>query len=201
MAHFMGHEARGRRRWRGLTRHAWTKRRPTAVIHPPLNRLSFCCNHSHLLRTLRGAASAVIVLLHGKYQQARICKTVKPLCTLSISDRNCSSFHKKKTKFKAFPKQQDYFMNFVRVSVSAAAPTAKSRKKKKCRESANGMQPFWPWLKLLMLVNIILIGSGGKKWDFFFFFMIAWVDISEDWTFFFSENLNSIFATSYEFLA
>lgn len=25
MAHFMGHEARGRRRWRGLTRHAWTK--------------------------------------------------------------------------------------------------------------------------------------------------------------------------------
>lgn len=30
--------------------------------------------------------------------------------------------------------------------------------------------------------------------------MIAWVDISEDWTFF-SENLNGIFATSYEFLA
>lgn len=47
--------------------------------------------------------------------------------------------------------------------VSAETPTAKQ---KKCFKSANGMQPFWQWLEVLMLVNIILTGSE-TKWDFF----------------------------------
>lgn len=57
------------------------------------------------------------------------------------------------------------------------------------------MQPFWQWLKVLMLVNITLTGSEKKgtfhdchEWTFF-----------NTNPFFSSQILTVYFATSYEF--
>lgn len=47
--------------------------------------------------------------------------------------------------------------------VSTAAPSSRAGGGGKSFEGANAMRPFWPWLKVLMLVNVIFTGSGKNR--------------------------------------
>lgn len=106
------------------------------------------------------------------------------------SDRNLSSVH---DKINSRPSKNFFIVTAARLLheltiyledcyivrvVSAVAPTAKQ---KKCLKTANGTQPFWQWLEVLMLVNIILAGPK-TKWDFFMIAMSGQI---------FLRNLNS----------
>lgn len=100
MAHFMGREARGRRRWRGLTRHAYQTAADCGNTSS-LKQVEFCCATVIYCGRCVAPCQPWLFCCMENINKPDLL-TVKPLCTLSISDRNLLFLSQKKLNSRPF---------------------------------------------------------------------------------------------------
>lgn len=87
--HFMGQEARGSWRWRGSTRHA-NQTATDCGTTSSLKQAEFCCTTVIYWGACAAACQPGLFCCMENLNKPDL-QIVKPFCTLSISDRNCSS--------------------------------------------------------------------------------------------------------------